>query len=233
MNDFAGKHILVVEDDAEISRLLTVFLKTEGFNVQVCQRGDQAPAVVRQSNPDLMVLDILLPGQDGLAVCQQVRSFYSGPILMLTACEDDVSELTAFRSGADDYVRKPIRPDVLLMRIQALLKRCGQAISDAEHYRSGPVEIIPGRREVLLHGEVLELQSGEFDLLELLARHQGQAVSRDRCYKSLRGIDYDGTDRSLDMRISSLRKRLADQSPPKVIKTIRGVGYMLANDETR
>ncbi|WP_420590753.1 response regulator [Bacterioplanoides sp.] len=233
MNEFAEKHILVVEDDAEISRLLTVFLKTEGFNVQVCQRGDQAPLAVRQASPDLLILDILLPGQDGLSVCQQVRSFYQGPILMLTACEDDVSELTAFRSGADDYVRKPIRPDVLLMRIQALLKRCATSTVQSEQYRCGPIEIIPGRREVLLNGEVVELQSGEFDLLELLARHQGQAVSRDRCYKSLRGIDYDGADRSLDMRISSLRKRLGDQAPQRFIKTVRGTGYMLANDETR
>jgi len=233
MNEFAGKHILVVEDDAEISRLLTVFLKTEGFDVQVCQRGDQAPGIIRQSQPDLIILDILLPGQDGLAVCQQVRSFYQGPILMLTACEDDISELTAFRSGADDYVRKPIRPDVLLMRIQVLLKRCGQTAKNTDHYRSGPIEIIPGRREVLLNGVVVDLQSGEFDLLELLAQHQGQAVSRDRCYKSLRGIDYDGTDRSLDMRISSLRKRLGDQAPQRWIKTVRGIGYMLANDETR
>jgi len=233
MSVFAGKHILVVEDDAEISRLLTVFLKTEGFEVQVCDRGDQAPNVVRQSSPDLLILDILLPGQDGLEVCQQVRSFYEGPILMLTACEDDISELTAFRSGADDYVRKPIRPDVLLMRIQALLKRCGNTSNNSERYVCGPIEIIPGRREVLLNGEAVELQSGEFDLLELLAQHQGQSVSRDRCYKSLRGIDYDGVDRSLDMRISSLRKRLGDQAPQQWIKTVRGVGYMLANDETR
>jgi len=233
MNAYAGKHILVVEDDAEISRLLTVFLKTEGFEVQVCQRGDQATNVVRQSHPDLLILDILLPGQDGLEVCQQVRSFYQGPILMLTACEDDVSELTAFRSGADDYVRKPIRPDVLLMRIQALLKRSGNIQTNSEVYSCGPIKIIPGRREVLLNGEPIELQSGEFDLLELLAQHQGQAVSRDRCFKSLRGIDYDGTDRSLDMRISSLRKRLGDHSPQRWIKTVRGTGYMLANDETR
>ena len=233
MNAYAGKHILVVEDDAEISRLLTVFLKTEGFEVQVCQRGDQATNVVRQSHPDLLILDILLPGQDGLEVCQQVRSFYQGPILMLTACEDDVSELTAFRSGADDYVRKPIRPDVLLMRIQALLKRSGNIQTNSEVYSCGPIKIIPGRREVLLEGEPIELQSGEFDLLELLAQHQGQAISRERCYKSLRGIDYDGTDRSLDMRISSLRKRLGDHSPQRWIKTVRGTGYMLANDETR
>ena len=233
MNAPADAHILVVEDDAEISRLLTIFLQTEGYRVQVCPNGDQAPLRVRQTPPDLIVLDILLPGQDGLQVCQQVRSFYSGPILMLTACDDDVSELTAFRSGADDYVRKPIRPDVLLMRIQALLRRCGNTGQTSEHYRSGPIEIIPGRREVLLNGNSVPLQSAEFDLLELLARHQGQAVSRERCYRALRGIDYDGCDRSLDMRISSLRKRLGDSAPQRWIKTIRGVGYLLANDETR
>ena len=102
MNEFAEKHILVVEDDAEISRLLRVFLTTEGFNVQVCQRGDQAPLAIRQASPDLVVLDILLPGQDGLSVCQQVRSFYPGPSLMLTAFEGAVYELTPFRSDAHD-----------------------------------------------------------------------------------------------------------------------------------
>ncbi|MBR9871661.1 MAG: response regulator transcription factor [Gammaproteobacteria bacterium] len=229
----ADIHLLVVEDDAEISRLLTVFLQTEGYVVDVCQRGDQAPLRVRQSPPDLIILDILLPGQDGLQVCQQIRAFYDGPVLMLTACDDDISELTAFRSGADDYVRKPIRPDVLLMRIQALLKRCTSRRPTVNEYRSGPLRIVPGRREVLLNDKVIEIQSAEFDLLELLARHQGQAVSRDRCFRALRGIDYDGSDRSLDMRISSLRKRLADSESPRIIKTVRGVGYMLANDETR
>lgn len=226
-------HILVVEDDAEISRLLTALLQTEGYNVDVCHRGDQATLRVRQSAPDLVLLDILLPGQDGLQVCKQLRSFYSGPVLMLTACDDDVSELTAFRSGADDYVRKPIRPDVLLMRIQALLKRSHPGSVQAEEYRCGPLQIIPGRREVLLNQQQVDIQSAEFDLLELLARHQGQAVSRDRCFRALRGIDYDGCDRSLDMRISSLRKRLDDSVSPRLIKTVRGVGYMLANDETR
>ncbi|GAA3930730.1 response regulator transcription factor [Litoribacillus peritrichatus] len=225
------KHLLIVEDDAEISRLLTLFLQTEGYRVNVCHRGDQAPLRVRQSPPDLIILDIMLPGQNGLEVCQQLRCFYDGPILMLTALEDDVSELTAFRSGADDFVRKPIRPDVLMMRIQALLKRSGSVASDASQYQSGPIRIVPGRREVLVNDTVIELQSAEYDLLELLARHQGQPVSRERCFKALRGIDYDGSDRSLDMRISSLRKRLGDSAPQRWIKTVRGVGYMLATHE--
>ncbi|MFC3150717.1 response regulator transcription factor [Litoribrevibacter euphylliae] len=233
INAQQDKHILVVEDDEEISRLLTLFLETEGYRVDICHRGDQAPLRVRQSPPDIVILDIMLPGQNGLEVCQQLRSFYDGPILMLTALEDDVSELTAFRSGADDYVRKPIRPDVLLMRIQALLKRSGPIVASANQYQSGPITIIPGRREVLVNQQVIELQSAEYDLLELLARHQGQPVSRERCFKALRGIEYDGCDRSLDMRISSLRKRLGDSTPQRWIKTVRGVGYMLAADETR
>lgn len=225
--------LLIIEDDAEISRLLTAFLQTEGYRTEVCHSGDQAPARVRQCSPDLVILDILLPGQDGLQVCQQIRAFYDGPVLMLTACDDDMSELTAFRSGADDYVRKPIRPDILLMRIQALLRRSQQLPRNASEYRCGPIRIIPGRREVLLNNRPLALQSAEFDLLEVLARHQGQAVSRDRCFRALRGIDYDGCDRSLDMRISSLRKRLGDSARQRFIKTVRGVGYMLASHESR
>lgn len=233
MSTTTNIHILVVEDDAEINRLLSMFLETEGYQVELCERGDEAPLRIRQSSPDLVVLDILLPGQNGLNVCKQVRGFYQGPILVLTACDDDVSELTAFRSGADDFVRKPIRPDVLLMRIQALLRRSKQSADTHTEYHCDQLRIVPGRREVLVGEQVIDLQSAEFDLLELLAQHQGQAVSRDRCYRALRGIDYDGSDRSLDMRVSSLRKRIGDQNPPRWIKTVRGIGYMLANDEAR
>lgn len=223
-------HILVVEDDTEICRLLRLFLEAEGFKISVCHQGIEAVEQLTVSQPDLMILDVLLPGQDGIQVCKQARAFYSGPILMLTACEDDISELTAFKVGADDYVRKPIKPELLLMRVQALLRRSqGSKLEQATSY-CNDLSINASRREVFINDKLIELHSSEIDLVLLLAKSQGQAVSRDRCFRALRGFDYDGSDRSLDMRISSLRKKLNDQKPPhRYIKTIRGLGYMLAS----
>lgn len=224
-------HILVVEDDTEICRLLRLFLETEGFQISFCHNGIEAVSEIQQANPDIVILDIMLPGQDGIQVCKQVREFYSAPILMLTASEDDISELTAFKVGADDYVRKPIKPEVLLMRLQALLRRSqGARVETQMSIHCDELSIIPSRREVQLSDALVELHSSEIDLVLLLAQSQGKAVSRDECFRALRGFDYDGIDRSLDMRISSLRKKIKDQKPPhRFIKTVRGIGYMLAS----
>jgi DNA-binding response OmpR family regulator len=224
-------NIFVVEDDTEICRLLRLFLETEGFAINFCHNGTDAVAEIRQMNPDIVLLDIMLPGQNGIQVCQQVREFYDGPILMLTASEDDISELTAFKVGADDYVRKPIKPEVLLLRIQALLRRSqGSKNEQAENIQCDELTINASRREVYLNNELIDLHSSEIDLVLLLAKSQGQAVSRDECFQALRGFEYDGSDRSLDMRISSLRKKIVDQKTPhRYIKTVRGVGYMLAS----
>jgi len=225
------KHILVIEDDTEICRLLRLFLETEGFAISFCHDGIEAVEDIRNSEPDLVILDVMLPGQDGIQVCKQAREFYLGPVLMLTACEDDISELTAFKVGADDFVRKPIKPEVLLMRLQALLRRSqGSKAEQAEKIFCDELTINSSRREVLLNKHLVELHSSEIDLVLLLAKSQGKAVSRDECFRALRGFDYDGIDRSLDMRISSLRKKIKDQkSPHRYIKTVRGIGYMLAS----
>ena len=228
-------HIFVVEDDTEICRLLKLFLETENFAISFCHHGIEAVEQIRQSQPDIVILDIMLPGQDGIQVCKQIRDFYLGPVLMLTASEDDISELTAFKVGADDYVRKPIRPEVLLMRIQALLRRSqGTKVEVAGSIHCEALTINPSRREVLLNTELVDLHSSEIDLVLLLAQSQGQVVTRDECFRALRGFDYDGIDRSLDMRISSLRKKIMDQqSPHRFIKTVRGVGYMLASSHEK
>ena len=224
-------HILVIEDDTEICRLLRLFLETEGFVISFCHHGIEAVNQIRRNKPDLVILDIMLPGQDGIQVCKQAREFYAGPVLMLTACEDDISELTAFKVGADDFVRKPIKPEVLLMRIQAILRRTNGSKNDvADSMVCDELTINPSRREVLLNDQLIELHSSEIDLVILLAKSQGKAVSRDECFRALRGFDYDGIDRSLDMRISSLRKKIKDQKAPhRYIKTVRGIGYMLAS----
>lgn len=224
-------HIFVVEDDTEICRLLRLFLETEGFTMSFCHHGNEAISLMRRAKPDLVILDIMLPGQNGIQVCKQAREFYPGPILMLTASEDDISELTAFKVGVDDYVRKPIKPDVLLMRLQALLRRSqANKVEHTEITYCNELTINASRREVLLNNKQVELHSSEIDLVLLLAQSQGSTVSRDECFRVLRGFDYDGIDRSLDMRISSLRKKIMDQKTPhRFIKTVRGVGYMLVS----
>ena len=233
MSNDLSKHILVVEDDTEICRLLSMFLENEGFQISLCHHGDQAAGMIKEINPDLVILDILLPGQNGVDICKHSRRFYEGPILMLTACEDDVSEVTSFKVGADDYLRKPIRPDVLLAHIQALLRRSNRVTQTQESriIEFGDLKIYLEKREVSIAGELIELAGSEYELLELLARQKGKVISREECFRALKGYEYDGFDRSLDMRVCNLRKKLQDEPPPyRLIKTIRGTGYMLAGD---
>lgn len=236
MDTVEAKHILIVEDDTEICRLLRMFLENEGFKVSLCHKGSQAIGMIKDVSPDLIILDILLPGMTGVEICKQARIFYSGPILMLTACEDDVSEVTSFKVGADDYLRKPIRPDVLLAHIEALLRRMGPMNQQPESrnnqiIESGELKIYLNKREITITNQQVELACSEYDLLELLGQQKGHAVSREACFKTLRGFEYDGIDRSLDMRICNIRKKLGDEKPPyRFIKTVRGTGYMLAGD---
>lgn len=225
-------HIAIIEDDTEIARLTTLLLESEGYVTSQVHHGDDAVQHIRQQNPALVILDVMLPGKNGIQICQEIRSFYSGPVLMLTGADDDITEISAFKQGADDYLTKPIRPHVLLLRIAALLRRStiqSPEKQQEEIINNGPMTLYVSRREVEAGGINLPLSAAEFDLLLVLARNLGSPVSRDHCCEALRGLSYDGFDRSIDMRVSSLRKKLNDaQSPHRFIKTVRGKGYMLA-----
>ncbi|MEW5251451.1 response regulator [Microbulbifer sp. 2201CG32-9] len=222
-------HIALIEDDQELARLTTLLLKEEGYAVSEVHRGDAAVDHIRVSNPDLVILDIMLPGANGIEICTEVRKFYQKPILMLTGRDDDITEISSFRQGADDYVLKPVRPHLLLVRIEALLRRSGTKYPrQRDPVIIGSIKIFLQRREVHKNNTPIELSSAEFDMLALLTESIGQVVSREECCRVLRGISYDGVDRSVDMRISSLRKKLGDdQLPHKLIKTVRGKGYIL------
>ena len=221
--------IVVVEDDPEIARLTTMLLELEGYRCQCVDNGLEAVDHIRDACPDLVILDVMLPGQSGIEVCRQLREFYQGGILMLTGRDDDITELSSFRHGADDYVTKPLKPHLLLARIEALLRRTRPAAISL--LRIGGLHIDSRHRTLRAGDSPLDLSDAEFELIELLARHAGQIVSREQCCKELRGLDYDGLDRSIDMRISTLRKKLA-ASPAAAarIVTVRGRGYMLAGD---
>ena len=219
--------ILIVEDDVRLAELVSEFLEDNGFVVAVESNGSRAIERILDENPDLVVLDVMLPGDDGFEVCRRVRPTYRGPILMLTARGDEIDQVVGLELGADDYVAKPASPRVLLARIKALLRRGAQLDGKVDRLRFDDIVIDQSQRMLTVGGEEVELTSAEFDLLWLLACSAGRVLSRQFILDSLRGIDYDGIDRSIDVRISKLRQKLSDDpKKPARIKTIRGVGYL-------
>lgn len=224
-------HILIIEDDNEIARLTQIYLQSEGYQTTVVNDGSEAIATISKLVPDLILLDLMLPGMDGFDICQQARDFYTGPIIVLTAREDDISEVSLLKLGADDYLRKPAKPHIMSARIEALLRRTKSNPENTTYISSNHILINHDTLTVLVNSKVVNLTSSEFDLLALLASKLGQVVSREECIQALRGINYDITDRSIDMRISGLRRKLNDDTQPyKMIKTIRNKGYVLVNE---
>lgn len=226
--------ILLVEDDERLADLTARYFRQHGFAVAVETRGDRALARFTSEQPRIVLLDLMLPGTDGLTVCRQLREVFDGPILIFTARDSDLDQVVGLEAGADDYVSKPADPMVLLARTRALLRRSDRPYEG--HRRRGDV-VLGGLRisetaqEVWLEGRSVTLTAHEFELLCLLARRAGQVLSRDEIFRSVRGIDYDGLDRSIDGRISKLRRKLGDDaSAPRRIKTIWGKGYLLVPD---
>lgn len=228
--------LILVEDDPRLSKLISTFLRSEGFLVELIERGDVAIKHIVAEQPDLVILDMMLPGVDGLEVCQQVRPNYANPIIMITANDDELTEISALNFGVDDFIAKPLRPHVLLARIHANLRRANASISvteissDIVNVQDVVMDI--GNRIVTCQNLTIELSDAEFDLLKALLENAGQLISRDSLFKSVRGVDYDGADRSIDMRISTLRKKLNDTRPPhRYIKAVRGKGYLFMTDD--
>jgi len=228
-----SRHILIVEDDLRLASLLSEYLSDSGFRVGHVARGDTAPARILADVPDLVVLDLMLPGLDGVGVLQAVRPRYSGPVLMLTARRSDIDQVGGLESGADDYVVKPCKPRVLLARIRALLRRSGESASSPEPAADSPLtlgalHIDRGRREVLVQDRQLALTSTEFELLFVLARACGAVVSREQLYLDVRGAPWDGLDRGMDVHVSRIRRKLtrAGLQEPRIIG-VRGEGYQL------
>lgn len=229
MSTGATHRILIVEDDAKLSRLMTEFLLQHGFEVAQAARGDTAAQVFATFAPHLTVLDLMLPGKDGLQVCRDLRRSSNTPILMLTAREDDLDQILGLESGADDYVIKPVDPRVLLARIRVLLRRHAPASAPTERLEFGTLVIDRRARAASLAGEPVDLSTMEFELLWLLADRAGQILSRDEILNALRGIEFDGLDRSVDVFVSRLRKKLCDDSrQPRRIKTVWGKGYLFS-----
>jgi DNA-binding response OmpR family regulator len=224
--------VLLVEDDLRLSELVRSYLQSNGFAVRIEGRGDQVVERVRSESPDLVVLDLGLPGKDGLAVCRELRAAsFEVPILILTARDNDIDHVVGLELGADDYVVKPVEPRVLVARIQALLRRSRTpAAAEPKTLKFGSLTIDAAARAVTLNDAPVTVSSSEFDLLLFLASHAGEVQSRETVYRQLYKRSYDGLDRTLDVRISQLRRKLGDTGEPERIKTVWGHGYLFVPD---
>lgn len=224
-----NKSILLVEDNAKLANFLKARLIKAGYQVALEFRGDKAVYRIIREQPDLVILDILLPGMNGKQVCQSVRHNYRGNILMLTALEDEQTEVASLHLGADSYLTKPIADEVLIAHVAALFRR--QSRMDAmKSIKLDALEINLVVKEIYLSGEKINLSPSEFDLLALLAINHDITLSRDNIMLALRGHDYDGIDRTIDLRISRLRKLLKDdENQPQRLKTAHGKGYVLVS----
>jgi DNA-binding response OmpR family regulator len=220
--------ILVVDDDENLRRLVAAYLESEGYEVKEAADGHSAMAGVEADEPQLVVLDLMLPGMTGLEVARRIRAKRTVPILMLTArgSEDDL--LQGFEAGADDYLVKPFSPKVLVARVKAVLRRSGAEGEDETGgmLRQGGLSIDPKAREVWVEGREIELTSTEFELLRVLAEHPGWVYSREDLLESVWGYSFLGDSRLVDVHIANLRKKIGDDSSePHFVRTVRGVGY--------
>jgi len=229
-----GTDILLVEDDRRLADLTAEYFRQNEFTVVVESRGDNAISRFIAEKPRVVLLDLMLPGTDGLTVCRQLREIFDGPILIFTARDSDIDQVIGLEAGADDYVAKPVDPMVLLARTRALLRRvelAGTAQQPGTDIALGGLKISESAQEVWLDGAAVQLTTHEFELLRLLARNAGKVLSREDIFHHLRGIEYDGLDRSIDGRVSKLRRKLGDSAAePSRIKTVWGKGYLLVPD---
>lgn len=224
--------ILLVEDDARLCELTARYLEGAGFVVDTEADGLKASIRIPKEQPDAVVLDLGLPGLDGLEVCRRVRGEYAGPILMLTARDDELDQVLGLELGADAYVVKPTSPRVLTARLKALLRRARGDWEEGERLTVGPLLLDRERFEALLDGEPLVLSSGEFETLWLLASHQGRVLERDQLLAGLHGQGFEQTSRSVDMMVSRLRARLGDDPKnPRWIRTVRSQGYLFSGPD--
>jgi two-component system OmpR family response regulator/two-component system response regulator RstA len=224
--------ILVVEDDELFSTMLKLCLEKHGFRVEVESRGDRAVGLIASLKPNAVVLDGNLPGKDGMDICREIRPTFRGVILMLTARDDDMDQVLGLGLGADDYLVKPATPLVVLAHLRACLRRqdvVPAPVESPQERSFGHFFISKATRTVRLRNEEIHITTAEFDLLWLLVSSAGTILTRDEINTSLRNIEFDGMDRSIDMRISRLRRLLQDDpSRPTRIKTVRAKGYLFS-----
>ena len=223
------EHILVVEDDPQIADLLRRGLIYEGYSVAVTADGPAGLTAARDRPPDLVLLDLMLPGMDGLTVCARLRAASSVPILILTARDAVPDRVKGLDAGADDYVVKPFNFDELLARIRAQLRRRAPA-SDQETLRFADLTLNPDTHEVFRGGRKIELTAREFEVLLLFMQHPRQVITRDLLYERVWGYDFGGESNIIEVYVRYVRSKLEEGGAPRLIQTVRGVGYALRED---
>ncbi len=224
-------NILVVEDDKVTAEILRENLEQNGFSVSLLFRGDGVTSAVRNKTPDLILLDVMLPGEDGLAVCRKIRAFSNVPILMLTSRVEEVDRLLGLELGADDYICKPFSAREVVARVKAVLRRAHPAPSE-EIITSGPLELNKTGHQVKVNDQILDLTPNEFEMLYVLMKRPGRVFSRNDLIARVQGYDFEGYDRTIDTHIKNLRKKLAQHFPDQeLIRTAYGVGYSFTPPE--
>jgi two-component system, OmpR family, alkaline phosphatase synthesis response regulator PhoP len=221
--------ILVVDDEKNILQLARLYLSKEGFRVEEAHDGKQALEKARSLNPDLIVLDVMMPEMDGLSVCKEIRKTSSVPIIILTARNDDVDKIIGLEVGADDYVTKPFNPRELVARVKAVLRRSQSAVQAEGVFEVGDVRLDTLRREVTVAGRQVNLRAKEFDLLKAFMRHEGIVLDRERLLSLVWGHDFYGDTRTIDVHVAWLRDKLSGAKAR--VQTVWGVGYKLVLDE--
>jgi len=223
---------LVVDDEPPLVRVVSGYLEREGFDVVTAGNGEVAVQLAREADPDVIVLDLMMPGVDGIEACRRIRMFSDAYIVMLTARDEEVDKLVGLSVGADDYVTKPFSPRELVARIRAMLRRprVPPAQGGGPVRRFGDLEIDPAAREVRLGGRPVELTRTEFDLLDVLSAEPRVAFSRRRLMERVWGGDWYGDEHVVDVHVANLRRKLADDAQqPRYVRTVRGIGYRMGS----
>jgi len=224
--------IMIVEDDAPLAQSIKEYLTIEQFDARVISRGSEAEAAILDWQPDIVLLDVMLPGKDGVSICRDLRSEYDGIIIMFTAKDDEIDQVVGLEIGADDYLTKPVKPRILLAKLKAFLRKQERTSKPSpapiDNLTIGDIKVDTTLRQAHLNNELICLTDAEYDLLVLLAVNVGVILSRSTIVEKTRGYEYDGIDRSVDNLISQLRKKLGDDPrQPVKLKTIRSKGYVL------
>lgn len=224
--------VLIVDDDSKLTQLVQTYFLKEGFYTYIGHDGYQALQLVRDKRPDIVILDLMLPGINGWDVCRQIRKETDVPILMLTARDEETDRLIGLEMGADDYVTKPFSPREVVARAKAILRRTQKSSSKEAQIKVGNLTIDRERHMVIMGTEPLDLTPTEFKIIELLAANRGRVFSRLHIVEQVQGYTFDGYERTIDAHIKNLRRKLADNSRnPQLIQTVYGVGYKIAGDE--
>lgn len=223
-----AEKILIIEDEIRIVRTLRLYLEQAGFSVSAIHDGTQAIPAFRQERPSLILLDLNLPGRDGLAVCRALRQEANIPIIMITARTEEMDRLIGLELGADDYIVKPFSPREVVARVRAVLRRASGGIGGQDTLHAGDLLLDLGARRVWLGGQLLSLTQSEFDILATLVRHKGKVLTRLQLLQAIHGVSYGGFERSIDQHIKNLRHKMRARADDlMIIQTVYGVGYRL------